>query len=148
VFHKYIQPFILKFWNPWATKSVVNEAGGGDTDVTDVSLLQSDEYKYIQQKIKENPVMVFSKTTCSYCKMAKGVLDEVGVNYTLEEIDLRTDTDKLQDIFAKITDARTVPRVFVGGKCIGGGSETWSVHNQGRLIPLLKEAGASFKKLD
>jgi hypothetical protein len=41
-----------------------------------------------------------------------------------------------------------VPRVFVGGKCIGGGSETWSLHNQGRLLPLLKEAGASFKKSD
>jgi len=22
IFHKYIQPFILKFWNPWASKSV------------------------------------------------------------------------------------------------------------------------------
>ena len=52
--------------------------------------------------------MVFSKTTCTYCKMAKKVLDEVGVNYTVEEIDLRPDTDKLQDVFEKITDARTV----------------------------------------
>jgi len=41
-----------------------------------------------------------------------------------------------------------VPRVFVGGKCIGGGSETWSLHNQKRLVPLLNDAGASFKKTD
>jgi len=41
-----------------------------------------------------------------------------------------------------------VPRVFVGGKCIGGGSETWSLHNQKCLIPLMKEAGATFKKTD
>jgi len=41
-----------------------------------------------------------------------------------------------------------VPRVFVGGKCIGGGSETWSLHNQSRLIPMLKDAGATFKKTD
>jgi glutaredoxin-related protein len=72
------------------------------------ALVQTEEYQYIQQKVKSNPVMVFSKTTCSYCKMAKNVLNEIGVNYELEEIDLRKDTDKLQDIFAKITDARTV----------------------------------------
>jgi len=41
-----------------------------------------------------------------------------------------------------------VPRVFVGGKCIGGGSETWSLHNQNGLIPLLNDAGAAFKKTD
>ena len=40
--------------------------------------------------------------------MAKNLLNELGVNYEVEEIDRRDDTDKLQDIFAKITSARTV----------------------------------------
>jgi hypothetical protein len=40
--------------------------------------------------------------------MAKRVLNEVGVQYAVEEIDLRSDTDKLQDIFSKLTGARTV----------------------------------------
>jgi len=31
VFHKYIQPFILKFWNPWEKKSAVDGTGAGDT---------------------------------------------------------------------------------------------------------------------
>jgi len=39
-----------------------------------------------------------------------------------------------------------VPRVFIGGKCVGGGSETWSLHNQNRLLPMLEDAGATFKK--
>ena len=39
-----------------------------------------------------------------------------------------------------------VPRVFIGGKCIGGGSETWSLQNQNKLVPMMKEAGATFKK--
>ena len=38
-----------------------------------------------------------------------------------------------------------VPRVFIGKKCVGGGSEVWSLHNQNRLVPMLKEAGATFK---
>jgi len=69
---------------------------------------KSEQYQYIQEMINKHPVIVFSKTTCSFCAMAKNVLNEVGVQYEVEEIDRRNDTDKLQDIFAKITSARTV----------------------------------------
>ena len=44
--------------------------------------------------------------------MAKNLLNEVGVTYEVEEIDKRDDTDKLQEIFAKITTARTVSSFF------------------------------------
>jgi glutaredoxin 3 len=151
MFHKYIQPFILKFWNPWAKKTIDASSTGtdsGDGPAVDSAMRDSEEYKYIMKMIKENPVMVFSKTTCTFCKMAKEVLDNIGVVYRLEEIDRRSDCAKLQDVFAKITDARTVPRVFIGGKCIGGGSETYTLHNQGGLLPLLRDAGATFKKTD
>jgi len=31
IFHKYIQPIVLKFWNPWASKSVSGpQDSGGD----------------------------------------------------------------------------------------------------------------------
>ena len=36
--------------------------------------------------------------------------------------------------------------MFIGGKCVGGGSDLWSLHNMGNLIPMLKTAGADFKK--
>jgi len=146
VFHRYIQPFILKFWNPWEKKSVESknaESVGGETDL---QMESSAEYKYIQKRITENPVMVFSKTTCPYCKMAKEALDKTGVNYIVEEIEDRPDCSQLQDVFAKITGGKTVPRVFIGGKCVGGGSETYSLYNKGELVPLLKDAGATFKK--
>jgi len=103
------------------------------------------EYQYVQKQIKDHPVMVFSKPSCPYCKMAKEVLDSTGVVYEVEEIDGRNDCDKLQDVFAQMTGGRTVPRVFVGGRCIGGGTDVSSLHKEGRLIPLMKEFGASFK---
>lgn len=148
IFHKFIQPIILKFWNPWASKSVSAPPDAGGDSASDTDLLKSEQYQYIQKMASEHPVIIFSKTTCSYSAMAKNLLNEIGVDYEVEEIDRRSDTDKLQDIFLKITSARTVPRVFIGGKCVGGGSETWSLHNQNRLIPLLKDAGATFKKTD
>ena len=78
------------------------------TVVLQQDFMKSEQYQYIQKMIRDHPVMIFSKTTCSYCAMAKNLLNEVGVIYEVEEIDRRDDTDKLQDIFAKITNARTV----------------------------------------
>lgn len=149
IFHRYIQPLILKFWNPWAKKGIdgKTDPAAGDTKI-DSELESSSEFKYIQKQISNNAVMVFSKTTCSYCKMAKEALDKTGVNYVIEDIEGRPDCDRMQDIFAQITGARTVPRVFIGGKCVGGGSETYSLLNKGELVPLLKAAGATFKKTD
>ena len=38
IFHKYLQPIILKFWNPWASKSVsAPPDAGGDAALDPVS---------------------------------------------------------------------------------------------------------------
>ncbi|KAJ8279104.1 hypothetical protein COCON_G00061700 [Conger conger] len=45
-------------------------------------------------------------------------------------------------IFSKTTCpycARTVPRVFINGNCIGGGSDTKELHQQGKLLPLIEQ---------
>lgn len=44
--------------------------------------------KFVDEEIKK-PVVVFSKTYCPFCKMAKSVLADVGVQYTLHELDER-----------------------------------------------------------
>lgn len=38
---------------------------------------------------------------------------------------------------SKMTGARTVPRVFVNGKCIGGGDDTAALAASGRLAKML-----------
>ena len=45
--------------------------------------------KFVDEKVANNKVMVFSKSYCPYCKMAKDVLKEVGVQYGLVELDER-----------------------------------------------------------
>ncbi len=66
------------------------------------------EYQFIQEKIKQSPVMVFSKRTCSYSNMAKKVLDDVGVSYTVEELDELDNCADIQDTLQKLTGTRTV----------------------------------------
>lgn len=45
--------------------------------------------KFVDDKVAENKVMVFSKTYCPFCKMAKDVLNETNVKYCLVELDER-----------------------------------------------------------
>ncbi len=48
----------------------------------------------------------------------------------------------LQDYMGQLTGGRSVPRVFIEGKFIGGGQETTALDKQGKLQGMLKEAGA------
>ena len=41
-----------------------------------------------------------------------------------------------------MTGARSVPRVFIGGKSKGGGTDIKKLQDEGKLTPLLKEVGA------
>jgi glutaredoxin 3 len=47
----------------------------------------------------------------------------------------------VQDALLKMTGARSVPRVFVDGKCIGGGDDTDAMARDGRLKTMLTAAG-------
>ncbi len=50
--------------------------------------------------------------------------------------------DTVQDALLDITGGRSVPRVFIGGKFLGGGDDTAAAAANGTLEKLLKEAGA------
>lgn len=64
---------------------------------------------YVELQIKENKVVVFSKTYCPYCKKTKETLSSTGLkDYTLIELDQRDDGDEIQDILKGITGARSV----------------------------------------
>jgi glutaredoxin 3 len=47
----------------------------------------------------------------------------------------------IQDACAELTGARSVPRVWVGGKFIGGGDDTARLAGSGELKQMLVAAG-------
>ncbi|XP_053720229.1 glutaredoxin 2 isoform X2 [Synchiropus splendidus] len=95
--------------------------------------------QYVEDLVSQHCVVIFSKTTCPYCRMAKHVFDELGTAYRVVELDQHSEGQRLQEALAHVTGARTVPRVFVNGKCIGGGTDTRQLHQQGRLLPLIQQ---------
>ncbi|XP_076640757.1 uncharacterized protein LOC143352297 isoform X2 [Halictus rubicundus] len=91
----------------------------------------------VKQIIASDKVVIFSKSRCPYCKMAKQVFDSLKEKYTAIELDEREDGDDIQDILGEMTSARTVPRVFVKGICLGGGTDVKKLYDNGELVKKL-----------
>ncbi|KAL3274344.1 hypothetical protein HHI36_015742 [Cryptolaemus montrouzieri] len=96
--------------------------------------MSGEKAQAVKELIKSDNVVIFSKTYCPYCKMAKNVFDQLKKSYTAVELDNRDDGDEIQSILAEITGARTVPRVFVNGECLGGGSDVKALYEKGELL--------------
>ncbi|XP_024029530.1 glutaredoxin [Morus notabilis] len=95
--------------------------------------------------VSSNPVAVFSKTYCPFCASVKKLLSELGATFKAVELDTESDGAEIQAALAEWTGQRTVPNVFIGGKHIGGCDATMALHKEGKLVPLLTEAGALAK---
>ncbi|XP_011612502.1 glutaredoxin-1 [Takifugu rubripes] len=101
--------------------------------------------QFVQTKITGGKVVVFLKPTCPYCVMAQQVFSEYKFKPGhLECVDIsgHSDMGKIQDYFMELTGARTVPRVFIGDKCVGGGSDVADLHESGELKNMLLSIGA------
>ncbi|XP_016298283.1 glutaredoxin-2, mitochondrial-like [Sinocyclocheilus anshuiensis] len=67
--------------------------------------------QFVQDVVSSNCVVIFSKTTCPYCKMAKNVFNEIGAAYKVVELDEHNDGRRLQETLAQMTGARTTSLV-------------------------------------
>lgn len=56
--------------------------------------------------------------------------------------EIKADGSALQAALHDWTGQRTVPNVFIGGKHVGGCDDTVRLHQEGKLVPMLTEAGA------
>ncbi|XP_045179319.2 uncharacterized protein LOC123538954 [Mercenaria mercenaria] len=101
--------------------------------------------KIINDKIAKKKVMVFSKQHCSFCLMAKKVLQKyVGKeiepeDYEVWEINDDPNYSQLQEELKNMTGAHTVPRVFINGKFVGGGTDIRALDSSGQLVEMLKK---------
>lgn len=97
----------------------------------------------IDEILKQNRVVIFSKSYCPYCTRAKKAIYELldAAKVCILEIENRPDMNSLQDELGAMTGARSVPRVFVDGEFIGGGDDTAAKAANGELKTLLSSKG-------
>ena len=96
--------------------------------------------------VASSPVVVFSQTSCPYCKKAKALLADAGARSAAVELDaLGAEGYALRVELGKRTGRSSVPAVFIGGACVGGftdGPGVQTLQAEGKLEPMLRAAGA------
>uniref|UniRef100_U5ER65 Glutaredoxin-2, mitochondrial n=1 Tax=Corethrella appendiculata TaxID=1370023 RepID=U5ER65_9DIPT len=93
--------------------------------------------EFVNTAIAEDKVVIFSKTYCPYCTMAKEPFMKLNQTFTCYELDKRDDGSDIQAVLGQITGATSVPRVFINGKFVGGGTDIKRMYGDGSLEKLL-----------
>ncbi|KAJ7977133.1 Glutaredoxin [Quillaja saponaria] len=137
--------------NRYSTKSTTNTSFGinGSSRYRPISVqaMASSFGSRLEENVKktvaENPVVVYSKTWCSYSSEVKSLFKKLGAQPMVIELDeLGPQGPQLQKLLERLTGQHTVPNVFIGGKHIGGCTDTVKLYHKGELEPLLSEANA------
>ena len=79
-------------------------------------------------------VLMYTKTYCPYCDMAKNLL--ATYNVIPQEINVEHDLDAFAEL-CKRTKMRTVPQIFINEQLIGGYDQLYQLHQEAQLKDLL-----------
>lgn len=93
----------------------------------------------LENLVSSHKIVVISKSYCPYSRKAKEALASYNVDdLHVWDIDGEDNSAAIQECLKMMTGARTVPRVFIAGKFVGGGEETVRMHKSGKLAELIK----------
>lgn len=136
---------VVGCYQAWTRKggSAADEAAGGADSAAHAEPDAARPAEYVQHVISHHRVAIFSKSYCPFSMRGKELmrryLGEAGVKVV--ELDELPNESELQDELETITGARTVPRIFVDGRCLGGADDVSALEAKGELEQLLKRKG-------
>jgi glutaredoxin len=80
-----------------------------DIDMSSKTSLSASEH--IQELIHKYPIVIFSKSSCPYCRKAKNILSKYKLDnkYYVLELNKLSNTNEYQTELQKLTGDRTVP---------------------------------------
>lgn len=106
---------------------------------------------YLAQALNdpEQPVVMFALEWCEFCWSLRKFFAKLGISYRSVDIDavtLQADNlgPRVRTILSAQTGVRTIPQVFIGGRFIGGCTETFDAYNSGELQKLLIKSGVVY----
>lgn len=91
-------------------------------------------------------VVLFSLSWCSFCRAAKQLLGQIGVEYRVIELDQGeflepTLQREVRGRLQEITHSNTLPQLFIGSDGLGGYTETAVAFRSGKLAQTLSKHG-------
>jgi glutaredoxin len=97
---------------------------------------------YVKNLLATNKIVVFSKTTCPFCKKVKALFKELNETPLINEIDEMETGEQIKQYLIGQTKQATVPNVFINGEHVGGFDTVSKLNTEGRLAKMLS-AGRS-----
>ncbi|OLQ05098.1 Glutaredoxin-1 [Symbiodinium microadriaticum] len=101
----------------------------------------------VEELLKSNPVVLFSKEWCPFCRKAKDALSSIDAKYLVKELENADKKPNVEDpmsfqeyLAAKTNAGKSVPKGFIKGEFIGGGDDIVELNKRGVAV------GAAAKK--
>jgi cysteine synthase A len=99
----------------------------------------------------EQPVVMFAFEWCEFCWSVRKMFAECGIPYRSVDLDSAEyqENDWGGQVRAALNarfDVKNIPQIFVGGKHIGGSTETFDAFNDGELQKLLGQNGVAYNQ--
>ena len=91
-------------------------------------------------------VTLYSKSYCPYCLKAKNILKNLQTPFTFIELDSVGISQRDQKRLTLKSGISTVPKVFIGEKCIGGASQLEKAYKNKKIFDLFDELGIKYDK--
>jgi cysteine synthase A len=99
------------------------------------------------------PVVLFALEWCEFCWSVRKLFKAFDIPYRSVDLD-SADYQKenwggqIRNVLKARTSQPTIPQIFVGGKHIGGCTETFDAFNTGKLQALLRDSNVAFKQTE
>lgn len=93
----------------------------------------------MNQQTKPINIVIYSKNSCGYCRAAKSLFLQRGLEFTEHEISF----DRVREAEMKSRSGRhTVPQIFIGDHHVGGATDLFELQESGKLDDLLQASEA------
>ena len=101
---------------------------------------------------RENPVVMYALEWCEFCWAVRKLFSQLGIPYRAVDLDAVAyqEGDMGGQIRAVLSDrlgVPTIPQVFIGGRHLGGATDTFEAYKSGDLEKRLAECGVEMGDL-
>jgi cysteine synthase A len=113
--------------------------------------LDPDTKRFVDAVIADEPVVLFALEWCEFCWSVRKMFARLGIEYRsidLDSVEYQRDDrgGRIREVLADLTGARTIPQIFIGGRHIGGCTETFDSWRSGAMKRLLDASAIGYRR--
>lgn len=103
----------------------------------DPNVYQGDDASKVKAMVAQNPIMIFSRSTCPFCLELKRTFNEIGVQTTVVETDKVSGGSGILAAAKSMSGHKTVPIAYIKGQFAGGCDDVKADQTKGLLTDKL-----------